>query len=485
MTRILAGLMPLALSACAFAAQDYRELVTTCLDTLIEHGQDTYGPEKAPILVSILDVETLTCPENPAVLDEPWRVTRRHRRNPAGADLSTDMPTLTVMKQLGGKYEAFAKAYAEHFLNHMVVENRGLPSWGWHEYYDVFKDECIVDQHELHAGVDPMDWEFLWAADADAVRRQAQNTWRLHVINKETGEINRHADGKPGCDFSMSAGSYIELFAFMYKQTHEPVWLDRAKLIATYYWDRRDTETNLVPERPNAGTERFDGGHFVTAITGCHCAALFNACEMTGEPVFRDYAAAYLRAYAKYGYDESTGRFWGSLRLDGTPNNEPVIREGYGMYEPRGYLDLWEPYLLGYQMPVYTGAAYLRAYALTEDPAMLDTAKKFANWILAERPGKAGIQEGRWYDEYAKTWAAQGTYADKYGRAILFLINMHKATGDARYLQGAQEYAEDAVGKLYRNGLFKGHPAKPYYEAVDGVGFLLQGLLAVSGAGEI
>ena len=67
------------LSTVAFAAQeqDYRKLVTTCLDTLIEHGQDTYGPETTPILVSILDVGTLTCPENPAVLDEPWRVIRR------------------------------------------------------------------------------------------------------------------------------------------------------------------------------------------------------------------------------------------------------------------------------------------------------------------------------------------------------------------------------------------------------------------------
>jgi len=484
-TRLCAGILLLAFYASAVAAQDYRELVTTCLDTLIEHGQDTYGPEATPVLVSILDVETLTCPENPAVLDEPCRVIRRHRRNPAGADLSTDMPTLTVMKRLGGKYETFAKEYAKYYLNHMVVESRGLPCWGWHEYYDVFKDECVVDQHELHAGVDPMDWDLLWAADSKAVRRQAENTWRLHVINKETGEINRHADGKPGCDFSMSAGAYIELFAFMYKQTDESLWLDRAKLLATYYWDRRNPETNLFPERPNAGTERFDGGHFVTACTGGHCIALLNAYAMTGEALFRDYAAAYLKAHAKYGYDASTNRFWGSLKLDGNPNTDPVMREDYAKYEPRGYLDLWEPYLLGYQMPIYTAVAHLRGYEATKDPILLETARKFADWILTERPGESGIQENRWYDEYAKDWAKQGTYADKYGRAILFLMDMYAATGDTRYLIGAREYAEEAVAKLYRNGLFKGHPAKPYYEAVDGVGFLLQGLLAVADAAEI
>jgi len=30
---------------------------------------------------------------------------------------------------------------------------------------------------------------------------------------------------------------------------------------------------------------------------------------------------------------------------------------------------------------------------------------------------------------------------------------------------------------MYVNGLFKGHPAKPYYQANDGVGFLLYALL--------
>jgi hypothetical protein len=33
------------------------------------------------------------------------------------------------------------------------------------------------------------------------------------------------------------------------------------------------------------------------------------------------------------------------------------------------------------------------------------------------------------------------------------------------------------VARLYHNGLFRGHPAKPYYEATDGVGQLLYALL--------
>ncbi len=36
---------------------------------------------------------------------------------------------------------------------------------------------------------------------------------------------------------------------------------------------------------------------------------------------------------------------------------------------------------------------------------------------------------------------------------------------------------KEAVSKLYYQGLFRGHPCKPYYESVDGVGYLLYALV--------
>jgi hypothetical protein len=50
-------------------------------------------------------------------------------------------------------------------------------------------------------------------------------------------------------------------------------------------------------------------------------------------------------------------------------------------------------------------------------------------------------------------------------------------TGEQKYLELAKKVANEAVSKLYYDGLFRGHPAKPYYEATDGVGFLLYALL--------
>jgi hypothetical protein len=50
-------------------------------------------------------------------------------------------------------------------------------------------------------------------------------------------------------------------------------------------------------------------------------------------------------------------------------------------------------------------------------------------------------------------------------------------TNDQRFLDSARSMADEAIEKLFVNGLLKGHPAKPYYEAVDGVGYLLYALV--------
>jgi len=468
---------------------NYLFFVTNCLDTLIQFGTDRYGPKTAPILVSILDVETRQCPSNPAALDEQWRVTRRERRNPAGANLLFDQQTLKTLyavSQVTGqaRYAQFADSYVSWYLTNLVDE-KGLLWWGWHRHYDVFRDERLGhlgNHHELHA-IHCIAWDRLWAIDPAAVRTEVEAVWQWHVIDKQTGEVNRHGDGQRGCDFAMSAGACIEAFAFLYTRTHESVWLDRARLLARYFRDRCDPATGLFPDRPNAGASRFDGSHFVTADTGLFCHSLLKAYELTGEQVFRDDALAYLKAYRRYGYDARTGRFWGSLNLDGTPVPGPRLvpeklsaADYYQVYEPRGHLDLWQPYIGGYEHPLATAQVYAYAAHLSHDAAMLDTAKLFAQLIETNVPPRACLSE-TWYRGYAEKYAPEGTYAGSYGQVISFFIHLHLLTGDPHYLTLALQTADEAIAHLYHRGLFRGHPAKPYYEAVDGVGSLLYALL--------
>ena len=82
-----------------------------------------------------------------------------------------------------------------------------------------------------------------------------------------------------------------------------------------------------------------------------------------------------------------------------------------------------------------------------------------------------------WYKGYATRFAPRGTYAGKYGRTISFFIHLYVVTEERKYLDAARNLADEAIQKLYYKGLFRGHPAKPYYEAMDGVGYLLYALL--------
>lgn len=460
----------------------YLDRVRRCADLLIEHGTDRYGSARSPIFVSILDVETRDCPPDPLPLDEAWRVTRRERRNPAGANLLTDQPLLRTLDLLSSatgdeRYARAARACAEHHLRRLVDE-KGFIWWGWHRHYDVFRDVKTGhagNHHEIHA-IHAIDWPRLWAADPRAVRREIEAIWEWHVIDKTTGETNRHGDGQRGCDFSMSAGSFIEAFAFLHRTTKEKVWLERALLIADYYWERRNRTTDLFPERPNAGTDRFDGGAFVTAVAGPYCHALLRAYEWTKVESFRDRAVAVLVAYDRLGYDPEARKYRGALSLDGSPIPGPRVVGGYGQYEPRGHLDLWEPYAAGYQFPIYTAQAYVHAYQLTGDERLLRAARRFADWIEREPPSSGCMRE-TWYRGYAEDYAPHGAHAGKYGRTISFLLHLWVVTREPTWLERARRLTDEAIAKLHHRGLFRGHPAKPYYEAMDGVGYLLYALL--------
>jgi len=495
---VAAGVVALA-SLTAFAAggdvldsgikpQDVRkrpwlDYVRECADVLMTHGTDRYGKVHSPMLMNILDVRTRACPADPKAFDQAWRVTRRGRRGPGGGNLYLDQATLAVLVDLARltgrkRYADFAHKCANHTMT-KLVDDRGLFWWGYHRHYDAHRDLRTGhggNVHEIH--IQQIAWPVLWAINPPAVRTEIEAIWRWHVIDKKTGEVNRHADGKRGCDFAMSAGEVLLAFAFLHTRakTHDTVWLDRARLVADYHWTRRERTTNLIPNRPNAGRNRFDGGHFDTSITGLYCVRLLEAFELTKQEAFRDQAVTYLKAYAKYGWDAKAKTFWGSLKLDGSPVPGPRTTGGYQAYEPRGAIDLWQPYIAGYEHPLATAQAFAFAAELTKDPVLLDAAGKWARCIRSQFPPRRCLSK-TWYNGYAKDYAPHGTHAGNYGRAISFFLQMARLTGDASHRRFAQAVAREAVSKLYYRGLFRGHPAKPYYESADDVGFLLRALV--------
>ena len=492
----------MAAGATAARAQDrpWRDHVVRCLDTLIEKGTDHYGPVHTPMLMSILDVNTLTSPEDPPLLDAKVRTEDRPghgRRSPGGSNLWMDMPTIRVMYRLSevtgdGKYARAADAYIRSAYERAIKPN-GLLAWGSHIYYHAFKDKPGGDgdgagPHEIlikHAV-----WQRMYRVNPKATRREVDGIWDWHVVDKKTGQHNRHDDRQVGCDFAFSGGTFAMAFAAMYVETKEPGYLDKAKLMAEWHWNHRNHDTNLAPDAPSTGS-RYDAHHCFTTITGPHASQLLRCYEMTGERYFADVAFAYIKAYDQYGWDEQARTYHGMLTLDGTPLPPQARGSGYDVWKPDGHVDVWRTTMYSYEMPLIAAQAAVYAYELSgkdtasRDPALLAAARRWAGVIERNLPVKTGR---RWKKEVEQTLPeveqTGGGYAENHGRAVSFFASLYQATGEEKHLRRAEALAADAIEKLYVNGLFRGHPAKDYYQANDGVGFLLHALMQLDAAPE-
>lgn len=507
------------------------EYVTRSLDTLIEHGTDRYGEKHTPLIMAVLDVHTLESPEHPKELGSLVRLEGRiHRRAERGSNLWYDQPLLATLYEatgrgLGIRYCQAADAYVEYYLANCKKEN-GMIAWGSHIHWDCYRDRAGGD----HDGAGPHEilihraqWENLYRINPDRVREEIEGIWKLHIHDKESGRHNRHDDGQPGADFPFSAGSFIQAFAFMHSvEPGDGEYLRRAQLVANWHWNQRNPQTNLPAFQP--GNLRYDrkdrhfyGSTFTTAITGPHAARLLDSYRHTHDGHFRHLATTYLLAYHQHGWLEDQQTYVGMLNLDGSVTTREQAPEEYASQlpgqaqepdpeysvPPIGPVDVWPTTIFPLDYPLLTAQSILFAYECTDPgdifiaPHLLEMAERWAALVEANLPATTGRT-------FRHTLTAAlpelretgGTYAENYGRAISFFVHLYQATGNAHYLAVAERIAEDAVDKLYVEtvittpdgekktvSLFRGHPAKPYYEAADGVGLLLFALLELDDPG--
>ncbi len=497
--------------------------VQRSLDTLIERGTDRYGDVHSPLLMAVIDLETLDSPERPERYDSLIRLEGRiHRRGERGSNLWADQPTCRAMyalSKLSGdeKYARAADAYAAYVLDHCRDE-KGLPSWGSHVHWDCYRDQPGGDgdgagPHEIL--IHDANWEAMHRLNPQAVREIADAIWNWHVHDKEHGRHNRHDDNSVGREFSFSGSSFIDVFAFMYQVTGEQQYLEKAKLVANWHFSHRDPKTGLPAELPGLANDKdgLYGRTFMTTLSGPHAAALLRAYRRTGDRYFYDVAATYLKAYDEYGWDESAGTYLGMLNLDGTATSIDDVPEsmrsqvvGYGTAEPDpgysvppiGPVELWQTTIFPLEFPLESAKTALFAYEISTgegagkgDSDFLRSAQRWAGVIEGQLPPQTGRAFRRSLKEiFPELSASSGTYASSYGHAISFFVHLYRATDDRHYLEIAQSIGQSAVDKLYQEtalvddagnlrtyALFRGHASKPYYESVDGVGVLLHALL--------
>lgn len=471
----------------------WRDYVGTALNTLMTKGTDRYGAVQSSMFVSILDVNTLDCPQNPEWLDSEayYEVGRSHRRAMAGANFWYDQETIRAMYRLTNmtgntSYVDGANRAINAFFDTAIRSDTGMPAWGSHTFYNVYTDTPYTDggtvgPHEIL--VYDAQWGKLYDQRPTETKAVVDKIWQRHVANKTTGQFNRHDDSSVGCDFAFAGGSYISAFATMYNKTRDSTYLNHALTVENWHWSNRNTTTDLVADAPGLGSSRYDGNHCFTTVTGPYAWQLMNAYQQTGDGTFLSHAVAYLKAYEKYGWDSSAKTYWAELSLDGTPVPGEARGSGYDAWEPTGHVDMWKTTIFSYEFPLIAAQSTIRAYELTGDSELLDSAKHWATAIEQDLPVQLGR---RWAPELLAAMpdlaTTGGSYAEDYGRVISFFVHMYQSTLDTSYLEIAEEVGTDAVNKLYVNGIFRGHPAKPYYECTNGVGVLLDAMLELDAA---
>ena len=452
------------------------ERVLQHAQTLIDSGTDHYGPKHTPMFMATLDPNTGEYPihdERPASF-EPRAY--RFIFSPRGCSAYWDQPTLKalyLLSEMDGdtRYKRGADDYLKAFFE-TCVSPSGLFFWGNHYYYHAFDDVNVWFGTKL-APVDPEDqapyhelrpiapeWDAMHRINPEVVEREIRAVGELHLFDQRTGGFNRHADQSRGCAFLETGGIIAHALSLLYQWTKDPLALQRAQSVAEYSFSHRNHETNLLINNPTE--TRWDSrctttevGHWARHVM--RAAEVLKAAGADNQAKrLRVMALSALEAYARYGYDPETRQYFGQLALDGSP----ILDQRETIYQPDNYSDVWGWLFPTHDYPMSMAMAMLDA--VDEDPIFVAAARNWAEIALKE----------------SETPIGENTrYAENYGRLIVFLAKYAHVMGDERHRNAAMRLANEAVALLWKKRLFVGNTRAEWYDAIDGVGYLMLAII--------
>ncbi|OGV36709.1 MAG: hypothetical protein A2X48_17080 [Lentisphaerae bacterium GWF2_49_21] len=468
----------------------YLGLVRSHLDRQLKYGLADFGPSPSPMWMSSLDTRTGKYPENDS---RPVHIPRRHYRAidaPKGCSLYWDQPSCVAAHALskitGEKsYGAAVDSYVSAFLERCIAKN-GIFLWGNHYYWDAFQGKTLKFKgEEVPKSVDfeiengdyhearpiPPAWDLFWKVSPEKTEKEIRAYCLNSFFDLKTGGFNRHSDRKKGCAFIESGGIIAESLAWLYGKTNDKSLLDQANLIINYSFTEKGLETGLLVNNPTV--TRWDKFASTTEC-GLWGGSLLRASACAGRKTeWIEKASSAVSAYLKYGYDESSDKYWGRLRVaDGSPiigkSESDKPNDISEKHQPLDYADIWRPLFPAHDYPMQFAECCLCIYEITGEEIYREACDRWVRQI------KESLSDRN-----------HGKYAEHYGRCIHFLLRFGKDSKNSEYLKLAQTLADEAVETLFDNGMFRGHPGEHRYDAVDGVGFLMLALLCLETDNEI
>ena len=452
------------------------QLMQNHLEWFLDHGTVRgYGPDDNGMWMSSLDLNT---DRHPVSWDRPEGIQKRCYRwieSPDGSNAYWDGPLLVTAHALGyltgrNGYAEAADRYVADFLSRCVVSN-GLFLWGNHYFYDAAMGSVVwfgggdrgpvsinpeVETGAYHETRPlPVAWELFWRIDAGATERCIRAQGEAHLVDRQTGEHNRHADRKRGHAFLESGGILAETLCWLANRTGDAQLTDLARKVAAFNFDHRNADTGLLSNSPTK--DRWDM-HMNTSETGMWAGSLMRCFELSGEEVFADMAVEALGCWLDRAWCEDAEQFYGKLRIrDATP----VLGPKTTLYQPGDFCDLWEPLFPAHDYPMPNAEACLKCYHHTGEGRFLTGVERWVLVLVSALPARSG----------------RGGYAEHYGRCIHFLLKAADTCSRPAWRNLAHQIAAEALEMLVRDRRFRTHPGEDRCDAVDGLGFLFLALI--------
>jgi hypothetical protein len=378
------------------SSASFLQVVRSYADAMIEHGRDTYGPQKSGLLLSALDRTTLkpleVRPSPPAGIrrgDRPGRAWSAMN----GANPQLDQNLLRVFYTLTAitgdpRYAAVADEELAWFFHNTLSPRTSLLPWGEHLSWDVIHDAPISGGDELfHEFARPwVLWERCFKVAPEPSTKFALGLWEHQIANHQTGGFDRHApyhehgpvDGK---DFPRHAAFYIGTWCYAWKHTGNETFLRAIETLLARFERKRvqkdgslsftlgpldlEIAAALVPE-PLAGRLRAFAGQEDELLLRDLRAQMGNLPKwQTG------YASGTLASWAML----CLGRYEQTAK---EPFRDALVEmaDAYLNSQPEEDVDAWP-------MPVgHAISTQVAAHRLTRKPVYLDQARRFARMAV-------------------------------------------------------------------------------------------------------
>ncbi len=458
---------------------NFLEKVYAHYNKQLNKGLDVHGPDTTGFWMASLSTYNALYPEDAT---RPEHIPQRAYLNrfvdaPQGATLYWDMPSIVAaynLSKISGEdwYKQKADAYLKVFLERCVAEN-GIFLWGNHYYYDAFKDSTMkfgskpvavdkkTEKGDLHE-IRPLmpAWETFWKISPKATELEIRASAKAHLVNEQTGEFNRHADGKSQHAFIEAGGSLLHSLSWLYSKTTDAKLLELADKIAHYNFNLSDPSTGLLANDPTS--DRWDN-HTTTTEIGLWAGCLLQAAQLADKSYQKKWNAmadTVLSSWLRYGYDDSVAKYYGMLNIG---SGQPIFREASDdyPYKPGNHTDIWEPLFPTHNYPMTLAESCLTLYKLTGKKVYKEACERWIQQIEQSLPARQG----------------RGAYAEQYGRAIFFLLSAADKFEEPSYRDLAEKIAQEATDVLFAHGMFRSHPGEYRYDAVDGIGILSLALI--------